>query len=137
MLKMNCMKAEEKLNPYGQFSAYIMKDLGTSMRCSIKRKRFRGICMSTVSEKSGLTLTSLRNGKRLAMRNYAAFNAFSLRIIIMEALAYAECQKDRLMKGRLCSAKPVAAEDALLVIEFYFKTTYLVVIFIFVSVLSA
>ena len=118
---MSHMKEEEKWNPYGQFSVYIMNDLGISMKCYTNRKRFQGIFMSTVSEKSGLMQTSLQSGKKLAMRNYAAFNAFSLRIIIMEALAYAEYQKDRLMKARLCSVRLVAAEDVLLVIEFYFR----------------
>jgi len=97
---MNLMKEEEKLNHYGQYSVYIMSDLDISTRCSIKRKRFQGISMSTVSERNGLMQTSLQNGKKLAMKNYAAFNASSLKIIITEVLAYAESQKDPSMKER-------------------------------------
>ena len=94
------MKEEEKLNHYGQYSVYIMSDLDISTRCSIKRKRFQGISMSTVSERNGLMQTSLQNGKKLAMKNFAAFNASSLKIIITEVLAYAESQKDPSMKER-------------------------------------
>jgi len=97
---MNLMKEEEKLNHYGQYSVYIMSDLDISTRCSIKRKRFQGISMSTVSERNGLMQTSLQNGKKLAMKNFAAFNASSLKIIITEVLAYAESQKDPSMKER-------------------------------------
>ena len=100
MLKMSLMREEEKLNHYGQYSACIMSDPDISTRCSIKRKRFQGISMSTVSERNGLMQTSLQNGKKLAMKNYAAFNASSLKIIITEVLAYAESQKDPSMKER-------------------------------------
>lgn len=100
MLKMSLMKAEEKLNHYGQYSVYIMRDPGISMRCSIKRKRFQGISMSTVSERNGLMQILLQSGKKLAMKNFAVCNASSRKIIIMEELAYAESLKDPSMKER-------------------------------------
>jgi len=97
---MSLMREEEKLNHYGQYSACIMSDPDISTRCSIKRKRFQGISMSTVSERNGQMQISSQSGKKRAMKNFAVFSASSRKIIITEVLAYAESQKDLSMKER-------------------------------------
>lgn len=112
-------KVVEKSKHCGQYSACITSALVTSMKCSTRRRKSRENYTNTVSARSGQMLILLPNGRKPAMRNSAASNAFNRRTTITEVLASVEFQRDPSMKAKLFNAKHVDAEDVHLAIDFF------------------